>query len=517
MDPLLLLLLLLLCYFDEILCFFFPFQQVETETTENAAAADAATTTEETESATEDVSLLPLLPLLQYQQDHYGDNNTPLVLPQQRPQGDWDQYEDNNNPLVSQSRQPLHQLQPIDHQQQPPQQAQINKRKRVNEEEEDSMNEDNGYNEDDEESKQMTKGSMLEKSEFPLAYVMMNNIFMGQGPLLEIYRHKETNLPQKFQIVYRRKSYKIKKEEIKEIAYNISNPKDRRIQFIAIKLKPLSPVFNCMMVDKFTDSHQPQDDIHSNAQIGANILCVMNHNLVYKILSKETDFYTLKIDEWISCSDFSQVADDVYFRYTQVLNQNWISLSKAERVYSVSILSKKPRKNSLTSSSSSRSSSLSSSLSSSNTVSSPNVLLDRNVVCDEEKDVQHQGAMKVEAAEEVDEGQEEQPETLALSQLLQEISEDDLTTVKNAWNYGKASLVEVVSLPCGVLGSPVPILGKNMQRMEKGWLEDVIINGYMWLLHKRDQKLCAANPDRKPCHFFPSFFMAKAFHYINFC
>jgi hypothetical protein len=334
---------------------------------------------------------------------------------------------------------------------------------------------------------------------------------MGQGPLLEIYRHKETNLPQKFQIVYRRKSYKIKKEEIKEIAYNISNPKDRRIQFIAIKLKPLSPVFNCMMVDKFTDSHQPQDDIHSNAQIGANILCVMNHNLVYKILSKETDFYTLKIDEWISCSDFSQVADDVYFRYTQVLNQNWISLSKAERVYSVSILSKKPRKNSLTSSSSSRSSSLSSSLSSSNTVSSPNVLLDRNVVCDEEKDVQHQGAMKVEAAEEVDEGQEEQPETLALSQLLQEISEDDLTTVKNAWNYGKASLVEVVSLPCGVLGSPVPILGKNMQRMEKGWLEDVIINGYMWLLHKRDQKLCAANPDRKPCHFFPSFFMAKLF------
>jgi Ulp1 family protease len=45
--------------------------------------------------------------------------------------------------------------------------------------------------------------------------------------------------------------------------------------------------------------------------------------------------------------------------------------------------------------------------------------------------------------------------------------------------------------------------------MKDGWLVDETINGYMWLLHKRDQELCAADPGRKHCHFFSCFFITR--------
>lgn len=45
--------------------------------------------------------------------------------------------------------------------------------------------------------------------------------------------------------------------------------------------------------------------------------------------------------------------------------------------------------------------------------------------------------------------------------------------------------------------------------MEDGWLMDETINSYIWMLQQRDKELCRLDPNRKPTHFFNSFFFAK--------
>ena len=48
----------------------------------------------------------------------------------------------------------------------------------------------------------------------------------------------------------------------------------------------------------------------------------------------------------------------------------------------------------------------------------------------------------------------------------------------------------VCSLPSGIGGALVDILGKHMARMQEGWFFDETINNYMWLLQEREDKRC---------------------------
>jgi hypothetical protein len=81
--------------------------------------------------------------------------------------------------------------------------------------------------------------------------------------------------------------------------------------------------------------------------------------------------------------------------------------------------------------------------------------------------------------------------------------------VRIAWAVPETSLRVAVSLPAGAGGSTVPILDKHLYRHRDGWLFDESVNAYMWLLQQRDDRLCAADRQRKPVHFFSSYFFGK--------
>ena len=76
----------------------------------------------------------------------------------------------------------------------------------------------------------------------------------------------------------------------------------------------------------------------------------------------------------------------------------------------------------------------------------------------------------------------------------------------------------VTSLPSGKCGSAVSILGKHIHRMRPGeWLFDETVNCYMWLLQMRNNERVhlfnksrtEGAPEKKPSHFFNSFFFKK--------
>ena len=76
----------------------------------------------------------------------------------------------------------------------------------------------------------------------------------------------------------------------------------------------------------------------------------------------------------------------------------------------------------------------------------------------------------------------------------------------------------VTSLPSGKCGSAVSILGKHIHRMRPGeWLFDETVNCYMWLLQMRNNERVhlfnksrtEGAPEKKPSHFFNSFFFKR--------
>jgi hypothetical protein len=89
------------------------------------------------------------------------------------------------------------------------------------------------------------------------------------------------------------------------------------------------------------------------------------------------------------------------------------------------------------------------------------------------------------------------------------LTADEADEVRAAWAVPEHSLVVAVSLPAGAGGHSVEILDKHLYRHRRGWLFDESVNAYMWLLQKRDDRLCAADHQRKPAHFFSSYFFKK--------
>jgi hypothetical protein len=56
----------------------------------------------------------------------------------------------------------------------------------------------------------------------------------------------------------------------------------------------------------------------------------------------------------------------------------------------------------------------------------------------------------------------------------------------------------------------IPLTREKLQCLQEGtWLNDEVINFYMQLLLQRDRAFCALNPNRRPSHFFNSFFLEK--------
>jgi len=56
----------------------------------------------------------------------------------------------------------------------------------------------------------------------------------------------------------------------------------------------------------------------------------------------------------------------------------------------------------------------------------------------------------------------------------------------------------------------IPIINSTILRLKPGvWLNDEIVNFYMFLLSERDRELVKRSPDRVPSHFFNSYFISK--------
>jgi len=127
------------------------------------------------------------------------------------------------------------------------------------------------------------------------------------------------------------------------------------------------------------------------------------------------------------------------------------------------------------------------------------------------------------------------------ARLARPLDEDQEAIVREAWDHSERDVSVVCSLPSGIGGALVDILGKHMSRMPGGWLFDETINNYMWLLQERDAKRLAeaqaqaaeadphppasssstepastsasspGNEKKKPTFFFSSFFFEKMF------
>ena len=98
---------------------------------------------------------------------------------------------------------------------------------------------------------------------------------------------------------------------------------------------------------------------------------------------------------------------------------------------------------------------------------------------------------------------------LRYADLVRPLNPQDRAAVHQAWDVPEHSERVAVSLGAGAAGSSVDILDKHMWRHQRGWLFDESINTTFWLLQERDHRLCAADPSRRPCHFFSSFFFEK--------
>ncbi len=66
------------------------------------------------------------------------------------------------------------------------------------------------------------------------------------------------------------------------------------------------------------------------------------------------------------------------------------------------------------------------------------------------------------------------------------------------------------------LGTPIrkcecwlPYFFCYLYRHWRGWLFDGSVNAYTWLLQERDDRLCAADRQRKPTHFISSYYSDK--------
>ena len=54
---------------------------------------------------------------------------------------------------------------------------------------------------------------------------------------------------------------------------------------------------------------------------------------------------------------------------------------------------------------------------------------------------------------------------------------------------------------------------ESMQKLQPGvWLNDEVIHYFLLMLARRDEAFCDADPERRRCHFFKSFFLTKLLH-----
>eukprot|EP00615_Pteridomonas_danica_P000957 CAMPEP_0114368330 /NCGR_PEP_ID=MMETSP0101-20121206/30747_1 /TAXON_ID=38822 ORGANISM="Pteridomonas danica, Strain PT" /NCGR_SAMPLE_ID=MMETSP0101 /ASSEMBLY_ACC=CAM_ASM_000211 /LENGTH=546 /DNA_ID=CAMNT_0001518441 /DNA_START=1219 /DNA_END=2860 /DNA_ORIENTATION=- len=97
-------------------------------------------------------------------------------------------------------------------------------------------------------------------------------------------------------------------------------------------------------------------------------------------------------------------------------------------------------------------------------------------------------------------------------QLYQKITEaeDASLSLQLAKDDGEV----VASLPCGAGDAEVDILGQDLRRLQPGiYLNDEIVNAYMYLVHERNKKLLLKNSDetihKQVVYFYSSYFMNK--------
>jgi Ulp1 family protease len=116
--------------------------------------------------------------------------------------------------------------------------------------------------------------------------------------------------------------------------------------------------------------------------------------------------------------------------------------------------------------------------------------------------------LQSDAVKEVDEAlkKEERDEEARkrASELMRPLTDDEATLVRNTlYEIGPKS--EVVAQE-----GPDTVQRGSIQRLRPDvWLNDEVIHFFYVMLSKRDAELCAADPNRKRCHFFKSFFMTK--------
>ena len=110
--------------------------------------------------------------------------------------------------------------------------------------------------------------------------------------------------------------------------------------------------------------------------------------------------------------------------------------------------------------------------------------------------------MEEEKMDVVDESAGERQERL-LQERLHTLSPEEESVVSKLFSppYTSAIIIDKFNID----------MNKNKLRclMPSTWLNDEVINFYMCMLQERDAALVAANPNRRPSHYFNSFFVHK--------
>jgi len=88
-----------------------------------------------------------------------------------------------------------------------------------------------------------------------------------------------------------------------------------------------------------------------------------------------------------------------------------------------------------------------------------------------------------------------------IAEIKRSLSKAEVKRIKAAMNAGPDDKVVASANKDSITRSSL----KKLRGMS--WLNDEIINMYMQLLSLRDERLCEANKERKPSHFFNSFFL----------
>ena len=92
-----------------------------------------------------------------------------------------------------------------------------------------------------------------------------------------------------------------------------------------------------------------------------------------------------------------------------------------------------------------------------------------------------------------------------LRERVANLSRRDIEQASSAWKCDADA--PVVTLPCGAGGSDVVLRGCSFQRLaDPQWLDDELVNAYMYLLSEREARMCARDSHRKPNLFFTSAF-----------